>query len=181
MKTRAHGSGGLYFVSSQNLWRAVVDLGRDDTGKRRQWTSSSRDREAVERRLTAKLRELGRKPVDPHALRPARSRIERLRAAGPRATRAEIRNLRRDAPKKCPYCGVRMDAFNSVIDHMVAVARGGSDAIENLQVICWECNAEKLDMNADEYQYIYLRPRAYRPHPARVASYERDCELRGIA
>jgi len=41
---------------------------------------------------------------------------------------------------RCQHCGVRR--FLSV-DHIIPRAKNGSDAMENLQTLCWPCNTRK--------------------------------------
>ena len=179
---RASGSGGLYEIPSRNLWRAVIDLGRDADGVRRQWTATSKSRDVAERKLHAKLTALGRPVIDPAAYRPARLRVERMRSAGRRASQAERRAVLRNAPDRCRYCQVRLDVYNSQIDHIEPVARGGADAASNMQVICWECNVDKCDTDPELYrawaEASRLR-RSYSPMPSRRGWHEGDRSLRG--
>lgn len=44
---------------------------------------------------------------------------------------------------KCQYCGAGADSAQLVIDHIVPVAEGGSDIIENLITACFDCNSGK--------------------------------------
>lgn len=47
---------------------------------------------------------------------------------------------------KCRRCGCGADQDAVlVIDHIVPVARGGKSDIENLQTLCFDCNAGKTD------------------------------------
>ena len=57
----------------------------------------------------------------------------------PKATRTRI--LERDG-WKCVLCGISRDLQ---IDHIHPVSKGGSDADENLQVLCRPCNIRKAD------------------------------------
>ncbi len=44
---------------------------------------------------------------------------------------------------RCRYCGTEEPPFE--LDHMVPVARGGENSLENLVVACKHCNASKGD------------------------------------
>lgn len=45
----------------------------------------------------------------------------------------------------CSYCGQKPPAVVLECDHIVPVARGGSDAMENLATSCFDCNRGKRD------------------------------------
>lgn len=40
----------------------------------------------------------------------------------------------------CSICGGHLDKHNCVIDHIYPVSLGGTDNIDNLQLVCNECN-----------------------------------------
>lgn len=42
----------------------------------------------------------------------------------------------------CVWCG---SVERLCIDHVVPLSRGGSNATENLRVLCWDCNTAKAD------------------------------------
>ncbi len=46
---------------------------------------------------------------------------------------------------RCRRCGRGPDKMALEVDHVEPVARGGTNRIENLQTLCWECNAGKTD------------------------------------
>jgi len=50
----------------------------------------------------------------------------------------------------CRYCGVAL-GVDAQVDHAVPVARGGSNDIENLDLICPRCNQEKDSKTPKEY------------------------------
>lgn len=56
--------------------------------------------------------------------------------------------LRRDN-HTCRYCGRAAPEVRITVDHVVAVALGGSDDPENLVAACSECNAGKSSVPAD--------------------------------
>ena len=53
---------------------------------------------------------------------------------------------------RCWYCGVEMSYKESQIDHIYPRARGGSDAIGNLNICCRTCNSQKKTKTLTEYR-----------------------------
>ena len=52
--------------------------------------------------------------------------------------------LRREVFKRFSYeCAICQSRHNLAIDHIVSVKGGGSNDIENLQVLCKSCNSSK--------------------------------------
>lgn len=109
-----------------------------------------------------------------HDLGPSRPRAEIMAEARARGTHTpdEWTALVREA-RTCRYCDVELNVFNGVQDHKVPVVRGGSDAIENLDYICWQCNLEKAMRTPDEWCYGGPRPRPFAPAPRRRREWER--------
>ncbi|MCY3544478.1 MAG: HNH endonuclease [Chloroflexi bacterium] len=81
--------------------------------------------------------------------------------------RADFRRRRRISPSKrarvlerdgyrCCYCEANLRFVEANIDHIISVADGGDNSIENLQATCWECNQHKGEssdrVDLDEYQ-----------------------------
>ena len=52
----------------------------------------------------------------------------------------------------CGGCGSHFEARNLTVDHIIARSKGGTDHIENLQLLCGHCNAVKGDRGME-----YLR------------------------
>ena len=52
----------------------------------------------------------------------------------------------------CAGCGIHFEAKNLTVDHIIARSKGGTDHIENLQLLCGHCNAVKGDRGME-----YLR------------------------
>ena len=58
----------------------------------------------------------------------------------PRKLRHEV--FKRDG-YRCRECGASKDDTSLEIDHIVPVAKGGTNDIDNLQTLCRECNSMK--------------------------------------
>jgi hypothetical protein len=46
---------------------------------------------------------------------------------------------------RCVYCGATADDAKLAVDHVIPVARGGSDDMSNLVTACFDCNIGKSD------------------------------------
>ena len=49
---------------------------------------------------------------------------------------------------RCTRCGANPSSDHAVeleVDHIIPIARGGSNEIKNLQTLCWKCNQGKKD------------------------------------
>ena len=55
----------------------------------------------------------------------------------------------------CAYCGYRRIARSMDVDHIVPIARGGSNDMINLQVICSPCNQRKGVQTDEEFRSRY--------------------------
>ncbi len=60
----------------------------------------------------------------------------------PLSKRTRFEVFKRDG-FKCCYCGRKPPEAVLVVDHVIAVADGGSDEYDNLTTSCWDCNAGK--------------------------------------
>jgi 5-methylcytosine-specific restriction endonuclease McrA len=58
-------------------------------------------------------------------------------------------------PKKCPYCERSINgARETVVDHIVPLAKGGTSKMSNLCRVCVECNAKKSALTLNEFATI---------------------------
>ena len=63
--------------------------------------------------------------------------------------------LLQDQGGLCIYCLASLRRKPSDIDHVLPLVRGGSDDIENLQLLCPGCNRRKADRTDQEFRWRY--------------------------
>lgn len=84
-----------------------------------------------------------------------------------RKSRARQRQeLAEKSGDQCRRCGTRDDL---VVDHIIPKSRGGTDAVDNLQILCWSCNAQKRNLTEKEYD-AWLAETNYPLPPGRMKS-----------
>lgn len=74
-----------------------------------------------------------------------------IRAADGTHNAADIRLLLKTQKHNCWWCGKPLDISNYHVDHRVPLARGGSNAPENLCITCPTCNMRKHDKLPQEW------------------------------
>lgn len=74
----------------------------------------------------------------------------RTRSLPGSCTAEDIRNIRVMQDNKCVYCKIDLGKYGE-LDHIVAVAKGGSSHPSNLQWLCRPCNGLKCDHSHDEF------------------------------
>jgi 5-methylcytosine-specific restriction endonuclease McrA len=82
-----------------------------------------------------------------------RRRARKLAAPGGHFTRAEFGALVDQVGSMCVCCGNIFALTDLEADHIIPLARGGSDGIENIQPLCRSCNARK---SAKTINYLSL-------------------------
>lgn len=91
-------------------------------------------------------------------------------AGDPRTTTAAWRKLRKRAlvrdGHRCRTCG----APANEVDHIVNVAEGGSDELENLQALCPPCHRRKTQAESlgARHRQTDARRRPAEPHPGAI-------------
>lgn len=80
------------------------------------------------------------------------ARRARKRGAPGHYTAADITRLRAQQGDKCaaPHCDTPLAASCSV-DHIMPLARGGTNWPDNLQLLCLSCNSSKCDRTMEEW------------------------------
>ena len=64
---------------------------------------------------------------------------------------------------RCDLCGVPADERALEVDHIVPRKHGGTDGLENLQGLCWRCNAEKRASDSTDFHRV-RESYSYREH-----------------
>jgi 5-methylcytosine-specific restriction endonuclease McrA len=77
-------------------------------------------------------------------------RAMKLRGEG-RATTVDLARLWKEQRGRCALTGRRLTRENAHLDHAIAKARGGSDAIGNLRWVCTQANLAKRDLTEVEF------------------------------
>lgn len=150
------------------MWIGTVELGINDKGKRLRRLVSSKDRAAAEAKLRAISPGYGTTPP---------TRTEMMREARKLGTHTAKEWARKVAETKtCRYCKTDLNMFNVVKDHIAAIETGCSDSVDNLQAICWECNADKYITPHDQYIYPGTEPRPFKVFPKRREMHARMME-----
>ena len=113
----------------------------------RQWTGTDISPKAAEL-VRIRIDDLTRKIVHRTDI-PRRTDLGRLpRYNGP----ANKRQLYGEQEGNCAGCAMHFEARNLEVDHIIARGKGGTDHIENLQLLCGSCNRIKGDRGME-----YLR------------------------
>jgi 5-methylcytosine-specific restriction endonuclease McrA len=84
------------------------------------------------------------------------NRRARVLAVGGTFGAQDVRNLLDQQEGRCLYCGCDLsDGFH--VDHMIPIARGGSNGAENLALACPPCNLHKSAKTAEEFLQLIRR------------------------
>jgi len=59
---------------------------------------------------------------------------------------------------RCLMCGRSKDEVSLEVDHVIAVAEGGTDELGNLATLCRDCNAGKSAYRFSDYRSISVAP-----------------------
>lgn len=140
MAQRRKGTGSIT-QRRDGLWVGRVNLGGTPRVRK---VFASMDRAEAEVKMLAWLRE-----NRPDALtRETLPRSQNMANARAIATHTEAEWLAKRGAD-CHHCG--RPAPHGVKDHLIPVARGGSDGIENVVLACQDCNAAKGAMTPEQF------------------------------
>jgi len=105
-----------------------------------------------------------------------RLRRHKERGAGEMPARHDVLRMLCAQDAACTYCGcVLSGKFH--IDHMIPVSRGGSNSIDNLQILCPTCNMRKGAKTHEEYSAISgIADKPIRRDPLQFLDVEAYCD-----
>lgn len=80
-----------------------------------------------------------------------RKRRARAKDAGGTHTAADLASILKAQGNRCAYCRCSLARAEKHVDHVIPLARGGSNGRENLQYLCRPCNQSKSAKDPIEY------------------------------
>jgi 5-methylcytosine-specific restriction endonuclease McrA len=80
-----------------------------------------------------------------------RRRARKIKAGGSHSAE-DIVLLRRIQKNRCTYCKRQLGDYH--VDHMIPLARGGSNGLENICLACPDCNRKKNTKTAEEFKRV---------------------------
>jgi len=88
----------------------------------------------------------------------AKARLKKLGADLPTRFKPisgkEVMNIWEAQKHKCNYCGIPLTVLIMAYDHKMPLAHGGEHSINNLQLICHNCNVSKFTMSDEDYRKL---------------------------
>jgi 5-methylcytosine-specific restriction endonuclease McrA len=72
-----------------------------------------------------------------------RNRRAAKRSAPGSHSASDVMEITRAQKNRCAYCAVSLARVRPHVDHIIAIARGGSNDRRNIQILCETCNTSK--------------------------------------
>ncbi len=88
--------------------------------------------------------------------------VESGAAAEARLLRRQFKVERLASDPRCDYCGKPLTPAIATVDHVVAIAEGGTETRENFRLACQRCNNDKDRQSLNEYFERLTNARAFR-------------------
>jgi len=89
-----------------------------------------------------------------------RNRRARIKKSEGNHTRKEILNLFNAQNEKCVYCKAQLSLTQKRgyhADHLVPLISGGSNMIQNIQLLCVLCNLQKFTVSHEEFLKRFIQ------------------------
>lgn len=103
----------------------------------------------------AELVSLCNAKIDEYELKYGRKSIWHSRFAGAKDISGPMQyEVLKRAKGRCELCGVSRDVKALQVDHIVPRSRGGLTVLENLQALCYTCNAQKQNKDDTDFRML---------------------------
>lgn len=149
-----YGEGSFYFRERDQRWVGSFEVGDPLTGKRKRVVVTSKSEDDAWRKLQARRSGTvsARESLDPPISTNGRPRHQYSKDAGAASSNTYAENLERlrEQAGCCYYCR-RYLADGWTMDHMTPLARGGTNAPDNLTICCLKCNQTKQSKTVPEF------------------------------
>jgi 5-methylcytosine-specific restriction endonuclease McrA len=116
--------------------------------QRRQWRTDNHDTELAKERN--RQRSFRKNSPERHRALKLKRRALKVAAQG-HHTAEQLKDLYRKQHGNCAICLIKLNGKYDA-DHIVALSRGGSNFISNIQLLCAPCNRSKRDKDPIEYR-----------------------------
>lgn len=136
-------------VRREAIRRYTVENAAKERARKQRWQTENREQQREANRRWQ------RENPDKSASK-KRNRDARLRAAHGQHTASDVAAQFRRQKGRCYYCDCKMTARRNqpntrTVDHVVPIARGGSNGPENIVIACAACNFSKQDKLPHEW------------------------------